>query len=117
MECGKCDREAVAHAAYAGTHLCGDHLVRSVEKRVRRRIREDGLLPADASPDNPVIWVVGLSGGKDSVVLSTDTDAYQAQVERQDYYKERMNGLWGISILSGLAGVFVIGLAYLPTRG
>jgi hypothetical protein len=54
---------------------------------------------------------------EDSVVLSTDTDAYQAQVERQDYYKERMNGLWGISILSGLAGVFVIGLAYLPTRG
>jgi hypothetical protein len=53
----------------------------------------------------------------DRVVLSTDTGAYQDQIERQDYYKERMNGLWGISILSGLAGVFVIGLAYLPTRG
>jgi uncharacterized protein (TIGR00269 family) len=71
MQCDKCDREAVTHAAYAGTHLCDEHLRRSVEKRVRRRIREDGLLPADASPEDPVTWVVGLSGGKDSVVLST----------------------------------------------
>ncbi len=71
MECAKCDREAVTHAAYAGTHLCDEHLRRSVEKRVRGRIREDGLLPDDAGPDDPVTWVVGLSGGKDSVVLST----------------------------------------------
>lgn len=52
-----------------------------------------------------------------TVVLSPEVGAYQDQVARQDYYAERMNGLWGISILSGLAGVFVIGLAYLPTRG
>jgi len=71
MECDKCGGEAVTTAAYAGTRLCGDHLRRSVEKRVRRRVREDDLLPASASPDDPVTWVVGLSGGKDSVVLST----------------------------------------------
>jgi uncharacterized protein (TIGR00269 family) len=71
MDCSKCDREAVTAAAYAGTHLCGVHLRRSVEKRVRRRVREDGLLGDGATPDDPVTWVVGLSGGKDSVVLTT----------------------------------------------
>jgi uncharacterized protein (TIGR00269 family) len=70
MECDKCGREAVMHAAYSGTHLCDGHLRASVERRVRRRIREDGLLPADATPETPQTWVIGLSGGKDSVVLT-----------------------------------------------
>jgi uncharacterized protein (TIGR00269 family) len=70
MECTKCDREAVLFAAYSGTHLCERHLRRSVERRVRRRIREDALLPADATSEDPETWVIGLSGGKDSVVLT-----------------------------------------------
>jgi uncharacterized protein (TIGR00269 family) len=70
MECDKCGHEAVMHAAYSGAHLCDGHFRASVEKRVRRRIREDGLLPADASRENPQTWVIGLSGGKDSVVLT-----------------------------------------------
>ncbi|MFB6194960.1 MAG: TIGR00269 family protein [Haloplanus sp.] len=70
MACDKCGREAVMHAAYSGAHLCDEHFRASVEKRVRRRIREDDLLPADASPENPQTWVIGLSGGKDSVVLT-----------------------------------------------
>ena len=70
MECDKCGRDAVMHAAYSGLHLCESHFCVSVEKRVRRRIREDGLLSADATPDDPETWVIGLSGGKDSVVLT-----------------------------------------------
>jgi uncharacterized protein (TIGR00269 family) len=70
MECDKCGREAVMHAAYSGLHLCETHFRVSVEKRVRRRIREDGLLSPEATPDAPETWVVGLSGGKDSVVLT-----------------------------------------------
>ena len=70
MDCDRCGREAVMHAAYSGAHLCDDHFRASVEKRVRRRVREDGLLPADASPEDPETWVIGLSGGKDSVVLT-----------------------------------------------
>jgi uncharacterized protein (TIGR00269 family) len=70
MDCDRCGREAVMHAAYSGAHLCDDHFRESVEKRVRRRIREDDLLPSTASPDDPQTWVVGLSGGKDSVVLT-----------------------------------------------
>jgi uncharacterized protein (TIGR00269 family) len=70
MDCTKCDREAVMHAAYSGTYLCETHLFESVERRVRGRVREDDMLPADATPENPETWVVGLSGGKDSVVLT-----------------------------------------------
>ncbi|MFB6311856.1 MAG: ATP-binding protein, partial [Salinirussus sp.] len=71
MECDACGAEAIHHAAYAGRHHCSDHLIRSVEKRVRRRVREDNLLPDDATPEDPETWVIGLSGGKDSVALAT----------------------------------------------
>ena len=71
MDCSKCDREAVMHAAYSGAHLCDRHLRESVERRVRRRVRQDGLIGPDATPENPETWVIGLSGGKDSVVLSS----------------------------------------------
>jgi len=70
VECAKCDREAVIHAAYSGSHRCGRHHVESVERRVRRRVREDALLSPTATPENPDRWLVGLSGGKDSVVLT-----------------------------------------------
>ncbi|MFC6797141.1 MULTISPECIES: TIGR00269 family protein [unclassified Haladaptatus] len=74
MECDKCDRDAVMHAAYSGGHLCESHFCQSVEKRVRRRIREDSLVPRSATPDDPETWVIGLSGGKDSVVLTSILD-------------------------------------------
>ena len=70
MDCDKCDEPAVIHAAYSGLHLCESHLCRSVEDRVRRRVREDSLVPEDATPEDPDTWVIGLSGGKDSVVLT-----------------------------------------------
>jgi uncharacterized protein (TIGR00269 family) len=84
MDCDKCDREAVAHQAYAGAHLCEHHFCRSVESRVRARVREDGLLPDDATPEESVTWLVGLSGGKDSAVLLhvlEDTFAADPRVE------------------------------------
>ncbi|WP_435127089.1 tRNA 2-thiolation protein NcsA [Halobaculum sp. D14] len=74
MDCDKCGADAVMHAAYSGAHLCESHFCRSVEKRVRRRIREDSLLGRDATPDDPERWVIGLSGGKDSVVLTKILD-------------------------------------------
>lgn len=71
MNCTKCDREAVMHAAYSGAHLCEHHLRESVEKRVRRRVRKDSLIGDDVTPDDPETWLIGLSGGKDSVVLTS----------------------------------------------
>jgi len=70
MDCDKCGADAVMHAAYSGLHLCREHFCRSVEKRVRHRVREDALLPDDATPEDPETWLVGLSGGKDSIVLT-----------------------------------------------
>jgi uncharacterized protein (TIGR00269 family) len=96
MDCDKCGREAVMHAAYSGAHLCDDHVRASVEKRVRRRIREDGLLPADASPENPQTWVIGLSGGKDSVVLTYILDETFGRDPRVD--------LVALSIHEGIEG-------------
>jgi len=84
MECDKCSGEAVMHAAYSGLHMCEDHFCTSVERRVRRRVREDNLLPDDATPEEPETWVIGLSGGKDSVVLTAilhDTFAADPRVE------------------------------------
>ena len=70
MDCDRCGAPAVVHVAYSGQHLCEAHLRESVDRRVRRRVREDGLLGDGATPEAPVTWVVGLSGGKDSVVLT-----------------------------------------------
>ncbi|MFP8889442.1 tRNA 2-thiolation protein NcsA [Natrialbaceae archaeon A-CW2] len=70
MNCNRCAEPAVMHAAYSGAHLCEAHFLESVEKRVRRRIRRDDLVPRSATPDNPQKWLIGLSGGKDSVVLT-----------------------------------------------
>ncbi|ELY52572.1 tRNA 2-thiolation protein NcsA [Natronolimnohabitans innermongolicus] len=96
MDCNRCDAEAVMHAAYSGAHLCDDHFRESVEKRVRRRVRRDDLVPKDATPDDPETWVIGLSGGKDSVVLTTvlhDTFAEDPRIE-----------LVGLTIHEGIEG-------------
>lgn len=63
--CDRCDASAVMHASYAGQHLCKTHFLESVERRVRRRIRKDGLYDGDE-----VTWLLGISGGKDSAVLA-----------------------------------------------
>jgi hypothetical protein len=52
----------------------------------------------------------------DTLELTSDVEDYQSQLALQDSFKTRTDGLWGIVILSGLAGVFLIGAAYLPSR-
>jgi hypothetical protein len=76
---------------------------------------------------------VTLAGGEDyfahfkghgeeveSVVVSSAAEnygAYQADLDRQDYFDERVNGLWGVVILSGVAAMLIVGLAYMPVKG
>ncbi len=96
MECDKCGRDAVMHAAYSGAHLCEDHFTASVEKRVRRRIRRDALLSDDATPEDPETWVVGLSGGKDSVVLT--------HILHQTFGRDPRVELVALSIHEGIDG-------------
>lgn len=38
--CSRCRREAVAHQPYSGRALCAEHLVRDVESRAKRAVRQ-----------------------------------------------------------------------------
>lgn len=44
-------------------------------------------------------------------------DVYQNEVARQDYFHERMNGLWGVVILAGIAAFLIVTMALMPTKG
>lgn len=48
--------------------------------------------------------------------LTSDLEAYDREVQAVDTYQERINGFWGISIVSGLAAVLLLASAYLPSR-
>jgi uncharacterized protein (TIGR00269 family) len=96
MECDKCGSSAAVAIDYSGLHLCEDHLCRTVETRVRRRIREDNLVPDDATPAEPETWVIGLSGGKDSVVLT--------QILAETFAQDPRIELVALSIHEGIEG-------------
>ncbi len=96
MRCDRCSTEAVRFAPYSGAHLCADHFCRSVEKRVRHRVREDNLIPTDASPEAPVTWVIGLSGGKDSAVLT--------HILHETFERDPRIDLFALTIHEGIEG-------------
>ncbi|MFP3300439.1 MAG: TIGR00269 family protein [Thermoplasmatales archaeon] len=62
MKCSFCERDAIIHIRYNGTHLCKEHFNRFLEKRVRLEFRNQLKI------ENPIKIVVALSGGKDSSV-------------------------------------------------
>ncbi|RXK47219.1 hypothetical protein [Halorientalis pallida] len=52
----------------------------------------------------------------DTAILSENVDGYLEDAERQDYFTERKNGLWGVTIVSFSAAVILLGAAYLPVK-
>ncbi|MBI4415456.1 MAG: tRNA lysidine(34) synthetase TilS, partial [Euryarchaeota archaeon] len=60
MHCDRCGQPAVAWIRYSGAHLCKDHFVAFVEKRVKEEVRRQ----VDLTRGMRI--AVGLSGGKDS---------------------------------------------------
>jgi hypothetical protein len=48
--------------------------------------------------------------------LTLDFESYQQQTADIDRFNTHTNGLWGVSIVSFLTAVFMIGFAYLPSR-
>ncbi len=60
MPCDKCAEPPVLWVRYSGAHLCRDHFLAFVEKRVREELRRE----VDLKPGTRI--AVGLSGGKDS---------------------------------------------------
>ncbi len=63
MKCSRCTGEAVYEAKYSGEMLCGKHLEESIEKRIKREIREQVDFKSDG-----IRISVAISGGKDSSV-------------------------------------------------
>lgn len=63
MKCSRCNSEAVYEAKYSGEMLCGKHLEESVEKRIKKEIREQVQFQ-----EGETRIAVAISGGKDSSV-------------------------------------------------
>ena len=51
-----------------------------------------------------------------TIQLVTDYGSYQQQTAAIEQFQTYRNGLWGVSIVSLLTAVFMIGFAYLPSR-
>lgn len=64
-KCSKCGRKAIYHRRYAGTYLCKKHFNEMLEDKVKKTMRKYDMV----EPKETI--AVGLSGGKDSVVLLT----------------------------------------------
>jgi hypothetical protein len=51
-----------------------------------------------------------------TLVLESDYNVYQEQVNEIDTYHEHVNGLWGVSIVSFATAIMLLGMAYMPSR-
>ena len=50
------------------------------------------------------------------VQLTQNFQAYKADQDRIDYFEERKRGLWGVTILSYLSAIVLLGAAYMPVK-
>ncbi len=62
IECNKCKRPAVTYIRYNGMHLCKDHFIEYVKRRVKKDTKKQVEISGDATIG------VAVSGGKDSLV-------------------------------------------------
>lgn len=90
MQCIKCSKEAVEYIRYNGSHLCEEHFLEYVERRVKKEIRQQVDL------DGKSKVAVALSGGKDSSVALYIV--HQALKQRRDL------GVVAITVDEGIAG-------------
>ena len=52
----------------------------------------------------------------ETFVLTQNFGSYNEQTAEINRYHEYLNGLWGVSIVAGVAAVLIAGIAYLPSR-
>ena len=48
--------------------------------------------------------------------LTANYENYAADLDRQAYFSERMNGFWGVTIVGFLAAIILLAAAYLPIK-
>lgn len=63
--CDSCDKPALLEQAYSGRVLCGQHLAKSIRKKIAKELRKQLLLKKGTE----TTIFVAISGGKDSAVL------------------------------------------------
>jgi len=51
-----------------------------------------------------------------TLVLESDYGVYQEQTDEIDTYHDHVNGLWGVSIVSFVTAIMLLGMAYMPSR-
>ena len=61
--CDKCDERPVIFIRYSGQHLCSDHFLELIGKRVKKEVRSQGLMSRKGRV------ALAVSGGKDSLLL------------------------------------------------
>ena len=88
--CLKCNHPAVTLIRYNGTHLCENHLIEYVERRVKKDLKKQGKIP-----DNTRLGVA-LSGGKDSTVA--------LHLAHMIYQMHPSVSLYAISVDEGIKG-------------
>ncbi|MBP1986454.1 hypothetical protein [Halolamina salifodinae] len=52
----------------------------------------------------------------EEVVLSADTQQLRQHNYDTEQYHTHTNGLWGVTILSGIVAILLIGIGYMPSR-
>jgi hypothetical protein len=53
---------------------------------------------------------------EETILLSTDFAALDNYNEASETHHHHKNGLWGVTLLSGITGVLLLGMAYMPSR-
>lgn len=66
--------------------------------------------------DTPYLAHFETAGGQSVLQLTTDYEDYHSDVDAQEHFHERTNGLWGVAIMASLAAALVVMLAFLPSR-
>jgi len=89
-QCSKCTQPAITFIRYNGTHLCEEHFLQFVIKRVKKEIRKQGTISGECNLG------VAISGGKDSVVA--------LQLMHELYHNRNDVTLIGISVDEGIKG-------------
>ncbi|MFQ6120619.1 MAG: phosphoadenosine phosphosulfate reductase family protein, partial [Methanosarcinales archaeon] len=63
MKCTKCNNNAIIYQKYSGVHLCKEHFIYDVERKIKRDMRKHSMILQNDKV------AVALSGGKDSITL------------------------------------------------
>ncbi|RLF42347.1 MAG: TIGR00269 family protein [Thermoplasmata archaeon] len=62
INCSKCRKPAITYIRYNGMHLCREHFIEYVKRRVKKDVKKQIEIPNDATIG------VAVSGGKDSLI-------------------------------------------------